>query len=218
MGATPAFGQQILRWREQTVDSGWFDASGQHEAARSLTKQGNLRELFYRPSIELDVMKDDPLPDEQHVGPFDLDECCSRCSTPLFAVVAAETTGRLAFLSHLGPTIVVPLCPTCVYEHRSTSARIDYAMPERTTPDPSAARLVLGFSLPLFGGWRRRTSHVGGFPRWEQYPEFPKCPDCRRAMRFLMKVNGHSLGWGYHDPMCFVCDKCRTFSTVVQTD
>jgi len=218
VGAPAEFGKQIHAWRKQDPDGTVFDSMTQHLVGRSLTKSGLLRQLYFRDSIELDVVTGEPGENEVHVGPFDLDEACDECGTPLFAVVAGETTGRLAFLSNLGPTIVIPLCPTCVAEHRSTTTSVDLPMPMNKAFDPATKRLVLGLTLPTFGGWHRYTCHLGGFPRWQQDPEYPKCPDCSKTMRFLLQVRGYSLDWGYCHPMCFVCDKCRTLKTVMQTD
>lgn len=62
----------------------------------------------------------------------------------------------------------------------------------------------------------RPCGHVGGRPRWWQYPEVPVCSDCSRLMFFVGQVSGlrddlADVGlWG------FVCEDCDRGTIVTQ--
>ena len=61
---------------------------------------------------------------------------------------------------------------------------------------------------------------VGGFPAWEQSPEYPACPGCGKTMLFVAQIDsGDNMGhcfWG--DGMCYVfwCNDCATATTLYQ--
>jgi hypothetical protein len=66
-------------------------------------------------------------------------------------------------------------------------------------------------------GDRRVQGHIGGRPRWWQYPEVPGCPECSRLMFFVGQVGGTlrddvaDVGlWG------FVCEGCDRGTIVTQ--
>jgi len=60
--------------------------------------------------------------------------------------------------------------------------------------DPFDVRLVRLASTPSGRKWDNVT-RLGGFPNWEQEPEFLSCPECSRTMPFLLQVtSGHANG------------------------
>ena len=36
---------------------------------------------------------------------------------------------------------------------------------------------------------------IGGYPRWIQEPDFPKCPKCNRRMQHLMEIGSNKAAW-----------------------
>jgi len=79
-------------------------------------------------------------------------------------------------------------------------------------------RLVLG--KPRKTPYVNEGSHLGGYPAWVQYPEYPHCLACQQTMHFVGQLEP-AVDIGASDYIegivyTFVCTTCGKTTTVYQ--
>ena len=62
-------------------------------------------------------------------------------------------------------------------------------------------------------------SQLGGYPNWQQLPEYPACPECGNLMLHYAQVYCSEVTWcGGGTFYCFFCDDCRISAVHYQCD
>jgi hypothetical protein len=219
MGASDQLDKTFAKWaKDPDLKDGMLHPSSTRIFGRTLLKNGKLRELFFRTSFQLDVVTGSPAKAERCVGPFDLDDVCDECGTPLFAVIAGDAKGPLKFLAKLGKRFAIPVCPVCIDENGRFSGTTDVTVAESQSADPETKRLVIGRPISPIRGANSYSHYMGGLPKWLNDPDYRKCPACSRTMTFLACLDAIDLKWGTTRMLCFICEDCKTSTVIAEQD
>jgi hypothetical protein len=117
----------------------------------------------------------------------------------------------------------LPMCPKCCEQPGGYTSRV--RLDDRESADQDAwpaeeASAPGQHSVPSRQfrvtqsevGRSRMSARFGGTPKWEQYPDWPKCDSCRRRMLFAGQVTASHSYYG------FFCPECLTSNVRTQYD
>jgi hypothetical protein len=165
---------------------------------------------------------------------------CALCGEPLAHLLTLAPPPEGLGVTGM-PALVLETCLQCVW----TSPSLEYVhdaggrpsphrhQAESADPEPTPAlrpaevRLVPTPARWWWQDWalangRQNLNRLGGHPAWVQSAEYPDCPDCGRAMGFLLQLEaglpGADGGTAFDEGVLygFWCDACRVSAYVVQ--
>jgi len=200
-------------------------------AGWELTEDGHQRALCLEPCSSLTFVEATPSPPRDwpvavmapHEG---VCPWCGRQLVTLFDFHLRDS--RLDFLPVQGERLRIPICVNCSFQ---STVFFDVESDgvthwcERNGEPPHRLRRYEDHQLPCWPqqqfvlGERRRTSfidsgsHLGGYPDWVQYPDYPHCPTCQQTMLFVGQldpstdIGAPSVASGV--VYAFLCPPCR---------
>ncbi len=173
-------------------------------AGWELTKDGKRRDLCYSECYDLlsaDEVAAMHIPNPVEVIAPHEEQCpwCDRSLVTLFDFHLHDH--RLSFLGLEGERVRIAMCTNCSTQCVGGMTEIDFYGTSRWSDANGSRplRLSLYDDLPwpqqqLGLGKARKTpfetdgSHIGGYPEWVQYPEYPTCPLCQQTMMFIGQI------------------------------
>jgi hypothetical protein len=168
------------------------------------------------------------------VAPHD-DRCpwCARSFIPLLDLHLHDH--RLAFLPVQGEKLRIPICLNCSFQAAVffdiESDGTAHWCESNGDPPPLLRFLEDDLlppwpQLPYVLGKKRKTrylergSHLGGYPAWVQYPEYPQCPTCQQTMLFVgqLEPSEDSGAFPFVEgaAYAFLCPLCRKVTAAYQ--
>jgi hypothetical protein len=204
-----------------------------YQAGWELTVDGRRRDLCHLENYDL-VAADEAaaaiIPGPEVAMTPDT-ERCRWCERPLFTLFDIDLRDRrMAFLGMAGERLRIVTCPDCAYQmvaYVFTDVAGDgTAHWSEVNGDPPEGLEVdeEGLSLPSHWyvlGSKRKTpyegtgSHIGGYPDWVQWAQYPRCPTCGQTMMFIGQLEPQA---DYLEGIvyAFLCVPCGKATTVYQ--
>ena len=217
-----------LRKTEITISSYWQTKIENIPiiAGWELTPKGQRRNLYLEESCILE---------EPEQGKIEfLDEYCPLCGQQLYIPFSFDLSNEnLSFLNCKGKLLKILTCINCdqygpvfsipdftnnsLWHKKNTKS--EYMIPSEESIHDDWA-FSKAFTIGERGGspyewiaWLPNSPyHIGGFPSWVQFPEYPSCPDCQQTMKFLAQINNGM------EIYAFICPECNTTATLTQAD
>ncbi|MVP01291.1 DUF1963 domain-containing protein [Paenibacillus lutrae] len=204
-----------------------------HEAGWELTEDGQRRDLFYKTSYPFE--QGASAPDDAAVLLTESGQGCPWCERPLAVLFDLNLAHpSLEFLRIRGERLKIAACLSCnCYGYMYTDVETDGTFTWSAhngkpagvgetgeggdicgSSAPRSLRLSAEPRGPYYAAvWTLEpaaSSQVGGHPAWIQDAEYPDCPECSRAMKFIAQMNGEDVEeYGEGIYYGFLCQPCR---------
>jgi hypothetical protein len=168
---------------------------------------------------------------------FPAEVTCPRCQAPAVSVIDLNDQLAPMLPSLFAPSLPrnlqlrVLACLRCMHDYQFPQfARFDLAGGSQFIEDNAKGDMSRFHSEYPSRIWIDAATHsplaavadalegadgqLGGLPKWEQEPEYPDCPDCRKSLVFLFSWAGSYDGTLY----AFICPGCRVSCVTTQFD